>query len=177
MKKQYLVTFVGAGILLFGFQNCGAQFQFKDSGNAVAADENTNHVFTVSQDPPNSPLATNLTNSQTHSETQGSNTKSADENDLIECELGAPNMKITFSQDLEVGSNAAQSRVCMSEHACLNIINAYAAARDCQMSLGPATKASHRDCTEVFPGSKGTCHNAQSVSDDQVIDLLNKMAK
>ena len=101
---------------------------------------------------------------------------SVDLTSVIECELGAPNVKITLSQDLSGGSNAENSRVCMSENACLNLVNTYAEARNCSLSLGLPTTLSAQNCTGIFPGSKGTCHKAQVLSDDEVANLLKKMA-
>jgi hypothetical protein len=121
--------------------------------------------------------------------------------DLVECELGAPNVKITLCQgddDHERSHDKAQSdsdsrsnddkenehsndnkrRVCMSENACLNIINKYAAEHGGKIVKGAATsKASQDDAyTDIFPGSRGTCHNAERISDDDVDSMLEHMS-
>ncbi|WP_413578138.1 hypothetical protein ACLVWU_06305 [Bdellovibrio sp. HCB290] len=97
---------------------------------------------------------------------------------LVECEINHPNAKVTLMESLMPGSNAQASRICMSEHACLEVINEYAVQHDCSLNPGPATSPSSNgiQCTKIFPGSKGTCHNAQVLSDKQVADLLAKLA-
>jgi hypothetical protein len=65
----------------------------------------------------------------------------------------------------------------MSEFACLELVNGYAAARNCSLNSGPATTpGSNAQCTERFPGSRGTCHNATVLSDAEVMELLAGMA-
>ena len=96
---------------------------------------------------------------------------------LVECEMISPSTKVILDFDLVVDhSNSSATRVCMSSNACLNIINAYAAQHDCSLSLGAATSSSQSQCTKIFPGSKGTCHNAAVVSDDQVNSILQNMS-
>ncbi len=121
--------------------------------------------------------------------------------DLVECELGAPNVKITLCQgddDHEKSHDKARSdsdsranderanehsndhkrRVCMSENACLNIINKYAAEHGGKIVKGAATsKASKDDAfTDIFPGSRGTCHNAERIGDAEVESILERMS-
>ncbi len=99
--------------------------------------------------------------------------------DLVECEMVAPNAKVILAKmdTLGEGSNAQVSRVCMSENACLKLINDYAAGRDCKMSLGQATSNSQTQCAKIFPGSKGTCKNAKRLSDVEIKAMLAQMAK
>lgn len=96
---------------------------------------------------------------------------------LVECELGVASSKIVMDKVFKVGSNNSSSRVCMSQKACLEIINAYAGPRNCSLKpgdeSGPMTGAS---CTKVFPGSKGTCKNVLVLSDAQVVEVLSAMA-
>jgi hypothetical protein len=96
-------------------------------------------------------------------------------NGFVECDLKRPSSKIIFSDTLSVGSNAKATRVCMSENACLNLINAYASARNCTMAAGAASSEAKGQCTAIFPGSRGTCKKAQTLSDAQVGELLEKM--
>ncbi len=65
----------------------------------------------------------------------------------------------------------------MSRHACLDVLNTYAADRSCSMATGaPSTPSSGAACTKIFPGSKGTCHNAAVISDADVDAVLARMA-
>lgn len=97
---------------------------------------------------------------------------------LVECELMSASQKVIFDQVLKVGSNASASRVCMSEYSCLKLINSYAAKRECQLSQGESSlQDSESQCTKIFPGSKGTCHKAQVISDEKVAEVLELMAK
>lgn len=103
----------------------------------------------------------------------------ADVSSLVECELGHPNKKVVFGTNFAPGSNASSTRVCMSEDSCLKVLNAYAAVRDCSLNLGPAssTASPNSQCTKIFPGSKGTCHNAKLMSDEEIANILEAMAK
>jgi hypothetical protein len=90
-----------------------------------------------------------------------------------------PNRKIVLGPEFEVSpSNASSTRVCMSRHACLDIINEYAASHDCSLDVGPGAAPAdpNLQCTEIFPGSKGTCHNAAILNDDQVRANLDKLS-
>jgi hypothetical protein len=103
-----------------------------------------------------------------------------DSSSLVECELAVAKKKIVFgSNDLQMGTNASSSRVCMSEDACLKVVNAYASERDCELVSGPAVAGAsmNRQCTKVFPGSKGTCNNAKVFSDADIKSILGKMSK
>ncbi|MBK9324648.1 MAG: hypothetical protein IPM97_17170 [Bdellovibrionaceae bacterium] len=99
--------------------------------------------------------------------------------DMVECEMVAPNSKVILAKvdSLGEGSNAQVSRVCMSENACLKLINEYAAGRGCKMTLGKADSNSQTQCAKIFPGSKGTCKNAARLSDTQIKSMLEAMAK
>jgi len=103
----------------------------------------------------------------------------ADAEDLVECQLGSPNAKIILNLNFVTGSNDSATRICMSKNACLSLFNTYAAERGCSLSSGPATAAAPAgtQCTEIFPGSKGTCHNAKALTDAQVTSMLQEMSK
>lgn len=100
----------------------------------------------------------------------------SESSNLVECELIHPNQKVILSGVFMKGSNNSATRVCMSENACLKLINEYASKRDCTLGLGASSEsASETQCTKIFPGSKGTCHNAAVISDDNVMGILNSM--
>lgn len=97
--------------------------------------------------------------------------------DLVECQMLRPSKKIILSPEFVVSSsNASSSRVCMSRHACLELVNAYASEHNCSLAAGPGQEAEAKQCTGVFPGSRGTCRNAAILSDAQVMDILNHLA-
>ncbi|WP_413291260.1 hypothetical protein [Bdellovibrio sp. HCB337] len=97
------------------------------------------------------------------------------EENLVECDMGRPNTKVILNAMLKAShSNASATRVCMSENACLKVINAFAAKRDCSLSK-PVSGDSGEQCTQIFPGSKGTCKNAAKISDAEVAEILKKM--
>jgi hypothetical protein len=99
--------------------------------------------------------------------------------DIVQCVLGGPSTKITSDSERVLGKrgNGSKSRVCMTANACLGMINAYAVARGCTLSTGAATTpGASGQCTSWFVGSKGTCHNAQIVSDETIGELLEGMA-
>lgn len=106
--------------------------------------------------------------------------KKSKDADIVECMIGHPNVKVTLTTSSFVpGSNAVETRVCMSRNACLNIVNEYAAVRGCSLSKGgPTTPGLAGDqCTGIFPGSKGTCKNAKFLNDGAISTLLTEMAK
>ncbi len=95
--------------------------------------------------------------------------------DKIECVVGH-NFRIALKSSLEEShSNSSESRLCMSEHACLNLVNAYATRRNCELKSGHETSNPSGDCTHIFQGSKGTCKNAHIAKDDDVKEILEKM--
>ncbi|MGE5087241.1 MAG: hypothetical protein ACM3MG_13125 [Bacillota bacterium] len=98
---------------------------------------------------------------------------------LVECELSGSKSKVVLGTGIAIGSNAQTSRICMSENACLNLINEYAVSHDCSLTPGAATSPSSNgvQCSAVFPGSKGTCKNAKILSDADVSALLTKLGK
>ncbi|WP_413288098.1 hypothetical protein [Bdellovibrio sp. HCB337] len=97
--------------------------------------------------------------------------------DLVECQMLHPNKKVVLGSEFEVSpSNSSSHRVCMSRHACLDLINAYAIRHECSLAPGAGQDANQVQCTEIFPGSKGTCHNATILSDDQVSEILDLLA-
>jgi len=100
--------------------------------------------------------------------------------DLIECAISSNKNKVIFgdNQLLELSSkNSKASRVCMTENACLNLVNNYAAARSCSLSSGAAQSDSQGQCAKVFSGSKGTCKGALALTDASVEKILGDMAK
>ncbi len=98
-----------------------------------------------------------------------------DYKDKIECVVGH-NFRIALKSNLEEShSNSSESRLCMSEQACLNLVNAYATRRNCELKSGHETSNSSGDCTHIFQGSKGTCKNAHIAKDDEVKEILEKM--
>jgi hypothetical protein len=103
-----------------------------------------------------------------------------DHHDLVECMVGK--LKVAFADLLEAQhSNASLTRACMSRHACLNLVNSFAAERGCTLTPGIATSelegAPTITCTSVFPGSRGTCKRAKHLSDEEVSNLLRSMAE
>jgi len=99
---------------------------------------------------------------------------------LVECQMLHPNKKIVLSYEFEVKhTNSSSVRACMSRNACLSLINAYAVANSCSLVPGEPNSAgsNQAQCTEIFPGSKGTCHNATVLSDEDVLSLLKKMSE
>jgi hypothetical protein len=112
-----------------------------------------------------------------HPEDEEENPEVADSSNLVECELNSPSLKIKISLAAE-HSNGQSARVCMSENACLKLINDYAAGHNNSMEKGPETSpGSPAKCTKIFPGSKGTCHNARVLSDEQIAGVLAEMGK
>ncbi len=185
MKIQILTAF-SVFALLIVFQNCG-KVDFKYTGRSLAAAESipvTTMDTGVVNNPPSggsesgSPgnSGSNSGNSG-NSNSGGSVSGSSDGSGLVECELGGSNSKIILANNFAVGSNAQPTRICMSENACLKLINSYAQVRNCSLSLGGASSAKcSSDCTQVFPGSQGTCKNAQALSDQDVTNLLINMS-
>jgi len=109
----------------------------------------------------------------------GSDDDSSQSGSVVECELSSSKNKVVLSGSVAIGSNAQVSRICMSENACLNLVNEYAVSHDCSLAAGAATSPSSNgvQCTKVFPGSKGTCKNAKILSDADVSALLVKLGK
>lgn len=95
---------------------------------------------------------------------------------MVECEMLSSKNKIVLSDSLSLGSNALNTRICMSENACLKILNDFAAARECSFVQTKDLTTAQRQCTRIFPGSKGTCKNAKIISDQQIEALLAKQA-
>jgi hypothetical protein len=105
-----------------------------------------------------------------------------DDSTLVECEMGYSNQKISSagggSDLVEQSGNSSSDRLCMSSHACLDLINSYAVMRGCTLNPGePTTTSAKGQCTSAFPGSKGTCKNASVFSDREIEDVLSGMAK
>jgi hypothetical protein len=98
----------------------------------------------------------------------------SDSSSVVECDMASSSDKITVSSGKFVvsHSNAASDRVCMSPHACLEIINAFANAHSGSLDSSQPSSGSHHQCTDPFPGSQGTCNNATVLSDSQVAAIL-----
>ncbi len=84
-------------------------------------------------------------------------TDDANSTQWVECDLGSPSVKIVLTETgkgLDSSqSNAETTRVCMSPAACESI-NTYDQG------------------AQAFPGSNGTCHDAELLTDAQVASLL-----
>ena len=100
-------------------------------------------------------------------------------NDLVECEIMGANAKVVLNKAkmLEIGSNKSETRVCMTENACLKMVNSYAASRDGALTLGAGKSISQSQVAKIFPGSKGTCKNAIALTDASVSKILAAMSK
>lgn len=99
--------------------------------------------------------------------------------DLVECQMLHPNKKVVLEVAMQVQhGNSSAIRICMSTNACLNLINQFAVKHSCSLdaSAPEAAADAQAQCTEIFPGSRGTCKNATILSDAQVSELLVKLA-
>jgi hypothetical protein len=181
------------GVVLIGFQNC-AKTNFKEATETTASlkTEDMSSLSTptlpttdATPTPDTTPVPTPTTSpspspSLTPTPTPTPVVQSTPDTSasIVECDLKRPNSKVIYSSSsLGVGSNAKASRACMSEKACLSLINDYASVRNCSLLPGaPSTAKSASQCTAIFPGSKGTCKNAKVLTDAEVTDLLTKMA-
>jgi len=175
MKLNYAhiktaIVLVFSTVTIVAFQNC-SKVNFSEDQNSAAfkaSDDDSVIDPGVSEMPPAE---------QIPEDTVVEN-EDVDYDSLVECELISQKQKIIFDQVLSEGSNKSATRVCMSENACLKLINSYAAKRDCKLSLGASDlQDSEGQCTKIFPGSKGTCRNAGTVSDDRVTEILDLMGK
>lgn len=200
MKYQklsfYLTSASLLAVVLFGYQNCSQTHFSSDPDSAVlkaeaiAADSGSSQgddgqvqTPAASTSPSPNPAASPCDNGKnpkkdgTDSPQSGASSDATA--DLVECELLHPNMKVVLDYSL-IGEhgNSSSVRVCMSRNACLQLVNAFAVQHSC--TLDASTPASAADaqsqCIKIFPGSKGTCHNATILSDDQVTSILQKMA-
>lgn len=189
MKFQRLsFFFTSASFLLlvvFGYQNCSRAHFTSDLEGAVLkaealppdgsqqGDDGVVGGDPVSGDDGSSPTC--------EAPPKGNGKKdvaSSSKSDLVECQMLHPNKKVILSYELLVQhGNSSSVRVCMSTNACLKLINAFAVQHSCSLDASaPAAQAdSQRQCTEIFPGSKGTCNNATVLSDAQVSELLSKL--
>lgn len=160
----------GGGTVTSGDTSTGGEVTADDKGNGSSHGKNND-------------IASGKDKSQTTpgSSTSGSEDDSSSDGrgELVECELNGAKDKIVLGSNVTIGSNAQVSRICMSENACLNLINEYAVSHDCSLSAGAATSPSSNgvQCTKVFPGSKGTCKNAKVLSDVEISALLAKLGK
>jgi hypothetical protein len=181
-KLSFYLTSASLGlIVLFGYQNCSQTHFTSDLDGAVlkaetvsdgdrAAGDDGQLVGDGVQPTPASTATPDKKNPKGGSDTSG----------LVECQMLHPNQKVVLSYELFVQhGNSTSVRVCMSENACLKLINAFAVQHSCSLDASaPAAQAdANRQCTEIFPGSKGTCHNAAIVTDAQVTELLKKMGE
>ncbi len=176
-------------VVLFGYQNCSQTHFSSDLGGAVLKAETISDGHTTGDDgqvaalpvddekgdPKDSPISDG-----TISGGKGKTSDGAAASGLVECQMLHPNKKIVLGYDLYVQpGNSSSVRVCMSENACLKLINAFAVQHSCSLDVSaPMAQAdAGRQCTEIFPGSKGTCQNASIVTDAQVSELLKKMGE
>ncbi len=198
---QTLILAASAACIVVAFQNC-SPVNFKEDTPAVFRLQSTELSSPVdgSSDiadiPMNSeaPTYSDSTPSKKELDNSGSdhaadrptggkkvpetNDSSVNSAALVECELIAPNKKIVLDSSLKVGSNASETRTCMSEYACLRLINAYSAKRNCELTVGASELSdSEAQCTKIFPGSKGTCKKAGLLDDSQVEAILAQMGK
>jgi hypothetical protein len=196
------------GALVFGFQNCSkvamSEVAFSDASLQAVPTSATGVVDdsgnAISPDPSSTPTGASgdgqvVSGDDTSTDgktcngkgkgnggshvNSGSDDDSSQSGSLVECELSSSKNKVVLSDSVTIGSNAQTSRICMSENACLNLVNEYAASHDCSLAPGAATSPSSNgvQCTKVFPGSKGTCKNAKVLSDADVSALLVKLGK
>ena len=177
--KSYNLILIGFLCLL---ASACSKTQFSSAladGNALVAADTT----------PTTPTTPNTPTPSVPDDSRTPDSDSSDDHDdshhscndsLVECSLGegCHSVKIVLAASLVTGANHSSSRLCMSKNACLKIINAYAQARNCSLSAGkPTTLGSKKQCVSAFPGSSGSCRNAQVISDAQVEDLLTKMSQ
>lgn len=152
-----------------------------DSGNAISPDPSSTPTGASGDDTSTDGKTCNgkgKGNGGSHVNS-GSDDDSSQSGSLVECEFSSSKNKVVLSDSVTIGSNAQTSRICMSENACLNLVNEYAVSHDCSLAPGAATSPSSNgvQCTKVFPGSKGTCKNAKVLSDADVSALLVKLGK
>lgn len=180
--RQIKGLLIGASSLvcILAFQNCSpANFAGQTSNPVVFTSMTPDAAEDLGRDPGLDPDTSVVSDPDTRPNKDPiSDDQGKDKSGLVECELIHPNQKVILSGVFLKGSNNSATRVCMSEHACLRIINEYASKRDCTLSLGASSEAaSETQCTKIFPGSKGTCHNAAVVSDENVMGILSSMEK
>ena len=191
-----IIAVVAMGTLIFGFQNCSkvapSEVEFSQASLQTAAiptgagddsaivDDSTPSPSPSPSSSPSNGHASNGGKDQGHS-CNGKDDSSIDQSadQLVECELNSSSDKVVLAESIAIGSNAQLNRICMSENACLNLVNEYAVSHDCSLTPGAATSPSSNgvQCTKVFPGSKGTCKNAKVLSDADVSALLAKLGK
>jgi hypothetical protein len=152
-KKSLIGTLVLLGALtLVSFQNCSPTKFNSDLGSSSLKSEGSGDT---GMDPnPEDPIVTTQI--------------------VVECEMLSPNSKITLSEELALAANKSSTRICMSEYACVKILNDFAVKHNCSLDKNEQASSAGTQCTKIFPGSKGTCHNATVLSDDEVKELLKK---
>lgn len=183
-----IVIMAIAGLSMMGFQNCAKAKFTPSNDNLVLRTESMPTDDTIvdpqggdeglppEATPTPSPSPTPVS-SPTPSGTPPLST-TLDENDLVECQMLSPSSKVILASEFEMQhSNSSATRVCMSRKACLEIINEYAASHSCTLLAGPGSDPAdpNLQCTEIFPGTKGTCHKARKLSDQQVADQLEAL--
>ena len=197
LRLRLLTLTISSFALMMAFQNCGAKFDFSSSvaGAALVTTANPTGDGNPAELPPATPESGDPTmgaggpskppkgpasGGKPEGECNSPGTEESIAANLVECELGSSKNKIILSTSLVVGSNAQVTRLCMSENACLKLVNAYAEARNCSISTGApmnsAMNSAAGSCTAIFPGSKGTCKNANVISDDQIVKILSAMS-
>lgn len=201
MKLQKLSFYITSAslmlVVLFGYQNCsqthfssdmdGAMLKAETISDDRAAGDDGQVGDGVEATPTPVPSATpddkkgGPKDSSLPPQAGGKDkTDGSDTSDLVECQMLHPNKKVVLAYELLVQhGNNSSVRVCMSTNACLKLINEFAVQHSCSLDASaPMAQAdAQRQCTEIFPGSKGTCHNATIVSDEQVSELLKKLSQ
>lgn len=202
MKLQKLSFYLTSASLLlvvmFGYQNCSQTHFSSDLDGAMLKAETISDDSRTEGDDgqvvPGDGVEATPTPSPTPDDKKGGPKDSpmppqaggkdkedgSDKSDLVECQMLHPNKKVVLSYDLIVQhGNSSSVRVCMSTNACLKLINEFAVQHSCSLDASaPLAQAdAQRQCSEIFPGSKGTCHNAAVLSDEQVSELLKKLSK
>ncbi len=103
--------------------------------------------------------------------------KKEESNGLVECQLiDSKELVVLAAKFQQQRSNSSKTRVCMSKQACLTLVNAHVAARDGKLVGAKTTEGSQKQCTKEFPGSKGTCNNADALTDAEVAEILASMS-
>lgn len=176
------------GLVLVGFQNC-AEYKFQEDSasprsalflGSVGQDELVyiqEEENVASPTPPVNAPSSEIPSVQDQIVVSDQDANDQYQDAFIECHIPSNQKFVTLGKIFDSGSNSVNSRVCMSEEACLTLVNSYLAARDCQFDGLKGSGGSDRQCTQVFPGSKGTCRNAVLVDDQKIVQIIAEMEK
>lgn len=197
-----LIWLSSAGLML-SYQNCGGQFSFgsKNSGQGATISAGGSPSTGSSSSSTGGASGTGAPGSTGNpTANPGESPTPGTDQDIVECDMGASNQIIELAAtDPKIflvgssnqlvnngdpnsndnsGDGTETGRVCMSQNACLVLMNSYASVRSCTLHTGAATASSTAtQCTAIFPGSLGTCKNATIVSDSQVAAILMTMGQ